>query len=217
MLKLLSYNKSRIILKYTDCNSINLDRVQSVSLNRLAGIDCDISSPIVTFDLDQSLSFLKGEETLVLYDNLNYDDFTQVTVSIKLSGNYSIEQSNVGNNKIIGSGIKADFSISNTIEINDTLYNIDRDYSTENELILTTPLVSTSNNYNTIFNDPNYLFPLETLKIKAKDVITKISCTNCKEIDSQYNYVMRFMSLQQALNCNDKQTALELYNFLKLC
>jgi hypothetical protein len=218
MLKLLDYNKKRIVVSYKDCNSINLDRVQSIVLSRVDDINClDISTTIITFNTEDSLLFLKGDNIVVDYENVNFFDFTAIQVKIYLTGNYVIETSAIGNNVIAGTSLLNDFTSSTTIKIEDTIYTIDKDYSTLNELTLTTPLVSTNSAYQVIIAEVNYLFPLKALIEKSRKVISDLDCSNCSDIDKETRYVIRFMSLQTAVKCNDKQKALTLFNELKTC
>jgi hypothetical protein len=218
MLKLQDYNKSRIVVSYKDCNSINLDRVQSIVLSRVDDISCiDISTTIVTYNRENSLSFLKGDSIILEYDNLNFFDFTSIEVKIYLTNNYIIDTSSIGSNVILGSSLLNDFTNSTQIKIDSTTYVIDKDYSTLNELTLTTPLISTNSSYQVITSELNYLFPLKALIEKSRGIISDLNCSDCIDIDKETRYVIRFMGLQTAVKCSDKQKALTLFNELKTC
>lgn len=216
MLKLVDYNSERIVVTYTDCNSINKDRVASVKIT--SPVTSNSSYTILELLGSEAVDFLNSTQRIIEYYNLDLEDINKFTLLVYLNGKYNITSFSLNSNVIEGNQILSDFVDSNFILIGTKEYEIDKSRSSKNKLTLFFPLEEApiSNSYKVVIREEQSLFPLNFLLDRAETNISSIVHSNCctKDIENQFLYTLKFTSLQRAIRDNDKASAEILFKYL---
>ena len=224
MIKLLEQAKDRSSIQlYYDSCSVDLDDIHSLVMlfdepdKASITIDATTNPTVLNFLSDEflipfretSLSFIGKNKfkdgvykfkTYLLYDNL---------------GNIA---ANKGQNEISLTNILNDFQFSDVIWLGDRPYDIDKELSTQNKLVLTEPLEADANTYKVVKTVIPNQFIVLTRGIEEQ-MLVKINkltgCARCKEQARQLSMnVMFLLGLINNVDCQDLEGAETIYNNL---
>lgn len=219
MLKLISYTDEMIAATVAGLNSIDFNRVQSVSVYA-SDKDQDGCRPVLNpdplFSVDgsEAREFLQGSiKTIPYIDILSKNE--EVVMKIFSTGNYTIATTIIDDVEVKGVGIMNDFVYSDEIKLGERVYKVDRYKSSINKVVTTKPIREAVTEYQTALVSTEYLLPLQEIITKCETLITGITSCCDDKVNGAFDRVMKITALQKAIKCNDKKAAITLYKYLK--
>jgi hypothetical protein len=122
-------------------------------------------------------------------------------------------------NLVNGTNILDDFKGGQSIYIEDGVYDVDLKQSTQDSLFLKTPVKGTPVNlvYNPVFKSSEFFLVATALRkqIEKKIAMIKLGNIGERELSEYTSDVVKFVSLEHAIKCGNKDEAINIYDNLK--